>query len=330
MCKRSPFGLLGRAPGAFTLMASLVLTLLLGACEAAEGKPTATRAPQNQSAALVTATSQSQSQSLVLVTATPVEQKPVVGMATAVHATAPAVQPTAPAVQPTSAMALPTPDLQATVEAAVAATLAAAPADTAQPPAGVAQSFLETFDNNRNGWFETHDAPVREVWIEDGEYHYVVKEPWEGPGTITMAWEKPNEPLARVYSDVNLQVRVRAVGDGGGYAGLAVCIDDIHTSYYLFVVYPDGSWGLEKRLGVEWEVLSDEWSSAHVKRAPESNLLQVIRSGSEITFFSNGVQLGSVSDTSLADGYIGVVVGAYEVPANAHWAFDDFQVEPLE
>ena len=55
----------------------------------------------------------------------------------------------------------------------------------------------------------------------------------------------------------------------------------------------------------------------------------MIKSGGEITFFANGVQLGSVSDRSLAEGYIGVVAGAFEGQAGAHWVFDDFQVQPL-
>jgi hypothetical protein len=195
------------------------------------------------------------------------------------------------------------------------------------PPAGAAVRTVETFDDNRNGWFETHEAPVWEVWIEGGEYHLVIQAIWEGPAHIARPWEHPGEPLAGQYGDVTLEVRVRAAGDPNGYGGLALAIDEAYTSYYLFVVYPDGSWGVEKRVAGESELLSDPNASSRVHPAPGTNVLKLVRAGSQLTFFANGVQLGSVTDASLSAGYVGVVAGDWDEPVGAHWAFDDFQVE---
>lgn len=312
MSRRSVLFPARQVPRALQWAATLLLTALLVACNVTVGSPPAGEPAERGSDPGMAATRPPQNQSVFLVTATPGRPAALPG--------SPAL-PAAPVAKPAGV----TPDVQATIDAALTATLAAAPgAVQTQAPSG---AFLESFDDNRNGWFETLDAPAWSVWLEGGEYHLTINEAWEGPAHIAKPWEHTTEPLARQYADVSVQARVRGESGTEGYGGLALCIDDIYTSYYLFVVYADGSWSLEKRLGTEWEELASGRPATGARPVPEANLLQMVRAGSEIRIFANEVPLGTVNDTSLASGIAGVVAGEWREPANSHWTFDDFQVQ---
>jgi len=131
MCNRVAVKLFRRAPSVIALIAVLVLTPLLAACDISVGK---------QDVVVVTATTQSQSQ-VVVVTATPTQgvvvQPPTADVQATVQAALDATvaaRPTDTEVPPTSTTAPPTPDLQATLQAMIQLTQAAAPTNTPVPP----------------------------------------------------------------------------------------------------------------------------------------------------------------------------------------------------
>ncbi|MBC8248559.1 MAG: hypothetical protein H8E90_02675, partial [Anaerolineales bacterium] len=194
------------------------------------------------------------------------------------------------------------------------------PTPTPIPTPTEALVFEDDFSDNSAGWLEV-DAPVRKLWIEGGEYHYMVKTGWEGASEY--GW------LEKRYSDFVLTTVARQVDDLAGYYGLAFREDDAAVSYYYFIVSGDGYYAVGKRMGREWINMVDWTFSPAINQGQGENILQVVCVGDKISAYVNDQELATVRDDTFAEGYLGLLVGAFDEPG-VHVAFDWVMVEPIE
>lgn len=177
--------------------------------------------------------------------------------------------------------------------------------------------FHEQFNDVSGGWIEG-DYESDRVWIEDGEYHVLLKEP---------------QRLAAVahsehrYADFYVVAQARQVGEVGGEYGVVFRYQDPQNTYY-FRVSHDGRYRIGKRVDGEWIDLVGWTFSDVVNKAQSGNVLWVMCDGSEITAFVNDEEIATVDDGAFLDGYVGVTAGSFDQP-DVHIAFDYIVVEAM-
>ncbi|HXF63991.1 MAG TPA: family 16 glycoside hydrolase [Caldilineaceae bacterium] len=101
---------------------------------------------------------------------------------------------------------------------------------------------------------------------------------------------------------------------------------DNGDQYYYFAISSDGYYSFRRRIGdeVEWLV---EWEASDLIETGEGskNLIAVLAEGSTFILLVNDYVLQQVEDSTLSEGEIGLLVGAYDTPGS-EIAFDNVRV----
>jgi hypothetical protein len=107
------------------------------------------------------------------------------------------------------------------------------------------------------------------------------------------------------YSNFALQAQMNIKqGDEGG---LIFRGNETNSQFYLFRISQDGSYGLYvSKDNTHNTAIIDDSSSAIKKGVKQNNLITIIAKGSTIFIYINKQYVGSVSDSSYANGEIGV------------------------
>jgi hypothetical protein len=111
--------------------------------------------------------------------------------------------------------------------------------------------------------------------------------------------------------------------------GLVVRHQD-DRNFYRFEISADGYYAVQAPTGsLGWEFLVDWSESPAIKRGRETNRLQVVCDGPQMTFYVNDTQLTQVEDERYAEGDVGVIAGTFYNEPGTHVLFDNFEVQPL-
>ncbi len=122
-------------------------------------------------------------------------------------------------------------------------------------------------------------------------------------------------------------VDVRNPNNVAGRYGLAFGISQDQSSYYTFVIYPDG-WYAVIRYDMRTPVVLAEAFSPAIHPGSASNRLKVERNGGTINVYANGELLTNLTDNTYTTSlYIGLVAVSSD-PANLDVRFDNFVVYP--
>jgi inhibitor of cysteine peptidase len=114
------------------------------------------------------------------------------------------------------------------------------------------------------------------------------------------------------YTDVDYTAMIRRYGSTTSAntlmvrAGGAVGRDGHLANYYAFQITADGSFSVWKRVGGSPTSLYDWTSSSAISQGSAWNALRVVAKGSALRFYINGVLVWQGTDTSLANGRVGV------------------------
>ncbi len=184
--------------------------------------------------------------------------------------------------------------------------------------------YEETFDSEGR-WGTGSDADA-EGSVSNGQYQLLVK------SDLGLFWSTAGES----FGDGVYQVEATQLEGplDNGY-GMVFRANPDSDDFYLFEVSGDGFvWIGRCSAGCEGEVVplvGESWleSSAVRTGLNQTNTLQVRAEGGNMIFSVNGQEVGRVSDTTLSEGDIGLLVETLG-EGGVRIGFDNFTVTPLE
>jgi cytochrome c biogenesis protein CcdA len=178
--------------------------------------------------------------------------------------------------------------------------------------------YEDDFSDRTSGWSRTSKDDY-DMDYGDGEYHILVKKSF----WTAWAFNTETEPFADFVLEVDANLLTEAVGDTG--YGLIFRVQNDDNFYYFGVskagyavgAKVDGKW-------VDWQ----RTTSAYSKEGNDMNHLKVLCKGSEIEVYVNGQHLTTVTDHTLSEGWVGMIVDTSGAP-NARAVFDNMKVYSL-
>jgi len=184
--------------------------------------------------------------------------------------------------------------------------------------------FEDDFSNPSSGWF-VGSNDVREIAYEDGEYSVLVKK----PNYSITGWNLEGGTQTDFSAELDVRAMSTVVGSCAGIMFRHITAQGESSSHYLFCVRSgDGAYRIQKLLSDEWTTLTDWTKSTYIRTGTSVNHLEVICRGGLIEVYANGQKLTSITDLSLASGYVGVVAETGD-QSNAHYHVDNFRLYEL-
>jgi hypothetical protein len=194
------------------------------------------------------------------------------------------------------------------------------PAETAIPPAVTAtstrppgtptpapptatptpvQAYIADFSGAAPDWSLTAEANRRD-FLQDSALHTV----YTTTTAYGTAWKVPKS--IPVFRDLTLEMKGRYESgpQGNGYGVAFRYVDG--SNFYFFIVTADGRWGLGRYLKGAMSGLVLLTADSAILKGKTPNALRVVARGANFTFFVNGKQVGTFTDSSHAAGTVGV------------------------
>jgi len=122
-------------------------------------------------------------------------------------------------------------------------------------------------------------------------------------------------PMEYNYEDVRIEADVELVG-GTNYTYIALTCRSSEEGEYVFFMDTGGYWQIGKYVyggDSRYERLVDG-SSTKIKVAKNPNHITAVCEGSTLTMFVNGEKAGSVEDSHLTSGIVGIGVETFDYP----------------
>jgi hypothetical protein len=146
---------------------------------------------------------------------------------------------------------------------------------------------------------------------------------WKATAHDSFVWWAT--PSMDDVGDGYLAVSVRqSEGETSGEAGL-VFRQQGDSNYYLFEINHQGQYAVYLHLDGDWQTLID-WQDSAAIIPQEMNRLAVFTQGDQFYFFINRQLVDQTSDSTLADGQAGLLIGLSNPEDQGAWEFDDFEV----
>lgn len=188
-------------------------------------------------------------------------------------------------------------------------------------------SLVESFDNNSNGWLTGSDMTGSKS-IMNGNYVWDVH-----LDSGSDAWQLLNEDLSLI--DFQLKVdakRINGSPDNLCYgiifraekSGLTGIVSEGSGKYYELEVCDDQYYLITYYDGSDWNYWQD-WTESTAIHPNDWNTLEVKAAGNQFEYFVNDVKIAEFSDSTLAEGNVGLSVYSYD-DAGGQIAFDNFSI----
>jgi len=189
------------------------------------------------------------------------------------------------------------------------------PAAPASSDSSSTALFSDDFSASNTGWDSATDEAGVTDYLE-GEYQILVNQ------TDYYLWANPG----KTFSDVRVEVDLRAVEDRGGDMGLICRYKDAENFYFLRIT-SDGYYGISKMVNGEESLLGNDQLivSDRIKTGTEANHLRADCVGDQLTLYVNGDMVADITDADLTSGDVGLIAGTFEQGGN-DVRFDNFQV----
>ena len=187
---------------------------------------------------------------------------------------------------------------------------------------GGTTSYEETFDEPGNWRVDAEDPEVKGQVI-DGVYDFRVL-----ADELTI-WTTAGQN----FTDGVYEVEATQVdGPDNNAFGMLFRVDDNEDNFYAFLISGDGyAWIGRYEEGIIGDPIVGEWwieSPAIIKGSNATNKLRVEAESANLKFFVNDQEIGRVTDTSFANGDIGLMARTLGI-GGVHVQFDNFTVNPI-
>jgi hypothetical protein len=126
--------------------------------------------------------------------------------------------------------------------------------------------------------------------------------------------------------DVIIEVDAEKIGGPDDNSFGVVC-RQIEDTYYYFEISSDGFYAIGKFINNEFSEILPWGESEAINQGNATNLIHVECVGNTLRFAANGILLAEAQDDSIRDGYLGLVVGTFEI-AGVDILFDNFKAFP--
>jgi hypothetical protein len=134
----------------------------------------------------------------------------------------------------------------------------------------------------------------------------------------------------------NVHIEVTAINnntDPTTALGILCSKQPSKSDFYYFAMTPAGEYAIAKATTGESDLSltnNDKWaSSSLITKNAASYRIGANRGNGKLTLYVDGKQIDSVSDSSYANGIMGLFVWSGEDATNTDVAFDDFQITEL-
>lgn len=184
-------------------------------------------------------------------------------------------------------------------ETALAQQLTPSPAETV--------IYQDTFQDSPSDWANESGCSFK----SDG-YHVTGETACFGPSTLDSA-------------NADVQVTVQSVKSGQD-TGYGIALRRASSgNFYTFEITPDGRWAFLKWINGSAKAVTDLQSNTAIQTGSgATNQLRVLAVGSNFTFYVNGTQVGTASDSTYTDGRVGVVTD--DTTSSSEGLFTSFSV----
>lgn len=170
----------------------------------------------------------------------------------------------------------------------------------------------------------SQDNGLWETFIEDGATAQLVD------GQLALANNLPSRVTISVaalnVADFDLTVEATFVegGSANSYGVLFRYLND--KSFYRLDFTDDGYWGVSRRMDENWISISELAASPALHTGLNAqNLIRLTAQGDTFTVYANGRPLGTVTDSAIEIGRLGVFVSTFDDPT-VQARFDNVRV----
>ena len=189
-------------------------------------------------------------------------------------------------------------------------------------PTPQAQRLIDTFDDNRNGWYEGEDEAGNTVAVVEGAYHIVsIYE----EGVDNFLWGPSGVgPFANFDLDVDA---TQVEGTDNNEIAVVFGVQDA-SNLYEFAISGDGYVFLGRYVGGAWEWIQEPTASEAIIQDNATNHIRLIVENGNLTAYVNGILVLTAFVPDYDSGLIGFGCGPWEKP-RAHCAFDNLDLLAL-
>lgn len=204
--------------------------------------------------------------------------------------------------------------------ASLACSLFSAPAPAA-PAASQNILFQDDFSNTSSGWDQA-SGDNGSTDYNNGAYRIYVKT------TQYDAWANPSKSFG---ADVSVEADVtKTAGPDNNDMGLICRYNTVNGNFnfYYFIISSDGFAMIAKMVDSQSTFLAEKATETNpaIKTGSASNHLRADCIGNQLTFYVNGTQVMSVTDSDLTGGGdAGLIAGTFDT-AGTDALFDNFVV----
>jgi hypothetical protein len=176
--------------------------------------------------------------------------------------------------------------------------------------------YEDDFSDPTSGWEVSSQGGLKDYY--QGTYHIKIGDP------NIFSWST----IDQSYGDVSMTVDVAFTGAADLAEMGLICRMQNNQDFYFFTIRSDGAYAVFKMyqgneifIGMEGYQYSDA-----IQTGLNTNQIEVVCQGQELSLYANGVHLGTVEDSSYQVGDVGVIAGAFE-QTDVNVYFDNFIVE---
>ena len=182
----------------------------------------------------------------------------------------------------------------------------------------------DNFEGSDSNWGTGTDADSSVEYSDGGLRLKIFKENY-------FVWSTPDD---QDYENVHIEVTViNNVTDSTTAFGILCHQQAITDSFYYFAVTPGGEYAIAKAALAQTDVFltnDDQWAQSDtIAQNAASYRLGADCGTGTLTFYVDGQQIASVSDSSYVNGGVGVLTWSGEDVPSADVTFDDFVMTRL-
>ena len=183
----------------------------------------------------------------------------------------------------------------------------------------------DNFDSGSGGWGLGTDADSSVTYSDGGLRMQVFRDNY-------IVWSTPSN---EEFENVHIEVTVNASGTDSTTAFGIICDQQqpITDSYYYMVMTPAGEYAIAKAALATTDVFltnDDQWAfSDAITQSAASYRLGADCGNGALTFYVDGQQIASVTDSTYTKGGVGLQVWSGEDISSVDVTFDDFVMTKL-